>query len=246
MRFEFGKVESSSSVPRFIPPTTPSAKEEKEEDSNPAPQGTSGYAQEEFDEVNTARKRPNEASGQGTAFTGLGGTARWARIRSSLSTEQAATSLSPKEPPLKTFTPYPTPRRASAADLPSPPSSVHPQTLASTHFPPREFHLTIERSFLNHHAYIQRQHYYAGFELDVKSLMGDDLRERVPVPGMADCQLEMPEAPLRVRMKRMKKEEEEEEEVGVGLRRLWEEGERERNLESRKEGEEVRVRKWKC
>ena len=75
--------------------------------------------------------------------------------------------------------------------------------------------------------------------------MGDDLRTRVPVPGMADCQLEMPEAPLRVRMKRMKKEEEEEEEGGTGLRKLWEEGERERKMESRKEGEEVRIRKWK-
>ena len=74
--------------------------------------------------------------------------------------------------------------------------------------------------------------------------MGDDLRTRVPVPGMADCQLEMPEAPLRVRMRRMEKEEEE---GGTGLRRLWEEGERSRNIESRKEfrkaGEEVRIRK---
>ena len=232
-------------MPRFVPPNTPTAKEEKVEDRHPTTQDTSDYAQEEFDEVNTARKRPNEAPGRGTAFTGLGGTARWGRIRSSLSTEQAPTSPSPKEPPPKTFTPNPTPRRASAADLPNPPSSTHPQTLTSTYYPPREFHLTIERSVLNHHTYIQRQHYYAGFQLDLSSLMGDDLRTRVPVPGMADCQLEMPEVPLRLRMKRMKKEEEEEEEGGMGLRRLWEEGERRRRMESRNEGEEVRIRMWK-
>ena len=232
-------------MPRFIPPTTPSAEEDKEEDRNSAPQGKSDYAQEEFDEVNTARKRPDEAPGRGTAFTGLGGTARWGRIRSSLSSEQAATSSSPKEPPPKTFTPNPTPRRASAADLPNPPASAHPQILTSTYFPPREFHLTIERSFLNHHAYIRRQHYYAGFEMDVKSLMGDDLMTRVPVPGMADCRLEMPEPPLRVRMKRMKKEEEEEEEGRTALRRLWEEGERMRSIGVTEGGQEVTIRRQK-
>ena len=55
--------------------------------------------------------------------------------------------------------------------------------------------------------------------------MGDDLRERVPVVGMADCRLERQEVPLRIRIKRRQEEDQRE---WVSLGRLWEEGERER------------------
>lgn len=206
-----------------MPPIPPSANEE--EDTDPASQDIFEYAHEEFDEVNTTRQRPHEAPGRGTAFTGLGGTARWGKKRSSPSTEQAATSPSPSEPS-KTFRPRPSPLKASAADLPKPPQGT--QQIPPPPYSPREFHLTIERSFLNHHAYIQRQHYYAGFELGLKGLMGDDLGTRVPVAGMADCQLGKPEVSLRVRMKRQQDENKED---VMSLRSLWEEGEREREAD---------------
>lgn len=201
-----------------MPPIPPPANEE--EDSDASPQDTFEYAHEEFDEVNTTRQRPNEASGRGTAFTGLGGTARSGETRSSLSTDQAATSPSPSGPS-KTLRPKPSQLRASAADLPKPQGT---QPIPPPPYSPREFHLTIERSFMNHHAHIQRQHYYGGFELNLKGLMGDDLGPRVPVAGMADCQLGKPEVPIRYRTKRQQQENEE----GVMSLSLWEEGQRER------------------
>ena len=203
-----------------MPSTPPSA--EAKEDSGPTPQEESDHAQEEFDEVNTARQRPNDASGRGTTFTGLSGTVRWGAMRAFPSTDEAATRPSLSQPP-KTFTPNPTPLKASSADLPNPPSGIQPTTASS--YTPREFHLVIERSFMNHHLYIQRQHYYAGFTLDLKGAMGDDLEGRVPVAGMADCQLGKPEVPLRIRMKQREKNDN----MGwTSLGSLWEEGERAR------------------
>ena len=67
--------------------------------------------------------------------------------------------------------------------------------------------------------------------------MGNDLRERVPVAGMADCGLEKQEVPLRIRIKRR---EEEGQRDWVSLGRLWEEGERERER-ARESGEQVDV-----
>lgn len=55
--------------------------------------------------------------------------------------------------------------------------------------------------------------------------MGDDLEGRVPVAGMADCQLGKPEVPLRIRMKQREKNDN----MGwTSLGSLWEEGERAR------------------
>ena len=62
--------------------------------------------------------------------------------------------------------------------------------------------------------------------------MGDDLRERVPVAGMADCQLGKLEVPLRVRMKRRQEEAKTE---WLSLGGLWEEGERQRESQGKKE-----------
>lgn len=76
--------------------------------------------------------------------------------------------------------------------------------------------------------------------------MSDDLRGRVPVAGLADCQLEKPEVPLRVRLKRL---QEKEKNGSRSLRSLWEEGERTRGLEREKEMQKEREieseRQWK-
>lgn len=212
-----------------MPSPLPAA--EGEEDNGPALQDESDHAHEEYNELNTARQRPDEASGEGTTFTGLSGTARWGKMRSSPSTDQAAASPFPSQSP-KTFTPNPTPLKASSTDLPDPHSSIqHASTSSPT---PREFHLVIERSALNHQFYIQRQHYYGGFRLDLNSTMGLDLEGRVPVAGMADCQLGKSEVPLRYRMKQ-RQEEDERDLISLGS--LWEEGEREREEAKEKERE---------
>lgn len=70
--------------------------------------------------------------------------------------------------------------------------------------------------------------------------MGDDLQGRVPVDGMADCQLGKPEVPLRVRLKR-RQEEENKRDWNMSLGSLWKEGERDRERErerKREAGEE--------
>ena len=54
--------------------------------------------------------------------------------------------------------------------------------------------------------------------------MGKDLEGRVPVAGMADCQLGKAEVPLRVRLKRR---QEDGNRPWTSLGSLWREGERE-------------------
>lgn len=69
--------------------------------------------------------------------------------------------------------------------------------------------------------------------------MAEDLQARVPVVGMADCQLGKPEVQLRVRIKRR---QEEDTEVWKSLGSLWKDGERARERKREKEaGERVGV-----
>ena len=227
LRFESGKVGSSSPASQVTPSRTLAA--EQEEGSGPVVQDKSDYAQEEFNEVNAARQRPNEAPGDKAFFTGLSGTARWGQMRSSLGTDQTARSPPHSKVP-KPFTPNPTALKASSAELPTPLSSAH-STISTSSYPPHEIHLTVERSVLDHYAYIQRQHYYGGFKLDLSGMMGEDLEGRVPVAGMADCQLGKPEVPLRVRLKRR---QEDGKRRWTHLGSLWREGERAREREQGK------------
>lgn len=99
------------------------------------------------------------------------------------------------------FTPNPIPSNISATSLPFPPSPSA-STAKTSETENKEFHLTIDRSVLNHQAYIQRQHYYGGFRLDNKTIMAEDLEARVPMKGLMDCQIDKGEVPLRVRQKR--------------------------------------------
>ena len=217
-------MESSYPASQVTPSRTPPV--EQEEGSGPAVQDKSDYAQEEFNEVNAARQRPNEAPGDKNFFTGLSGTARWGQMRSSQKPDHTAKSPSPSKVP-KPFTPNPTDLKASSAELPSPLASTY-STISTSSYPPHEIHLAIERSVLDHHAYIQRQHYYGGFKLDLSGMMGEDLEGRVPVAGMADCQLGKAEVPLRMRLKRR---QEDGNRPWISLGSLWREGERARQKE---------------
>ena len=71
----------------------------------------------------------------------------------------------------------------------------------------KEYLVVVERSIANLFAQQQRQHYSAAFEPDQNSIMYEDLASRVPIPAMADCQLEKGEVPLRVRIKRLEAEQ---------------------------------------
>lgn len=117
---------------------------------------------------------------------------------------QASPSTEPESPPLPN----------SNADLRS-----HPNLRRL------EFQLTISRSHLNHQAYIERQAYYGSFTPDTRTIMAEDLESRVPLKGLADCKLGKEEVPLRIRQKRTEKNAERE---WVGLKGLWEMGQREK------------------
>lgn len=89
--------------------------------------------------------------------------------------------------------------------------------------PIREFELTVVQSILNHQAHIERQAYYAGFNPDMKTIMAEDLKGRVPMAGLLDCNLNKPEVPLRVRLRRK--------EIArspISLMKLWNRGKRDR------------------
>ncbi|MCJ1471182.1 hypothetical protein MMC07_009830, partial [Pseudocyphellaria aurata] len=119
------------------------------------------------------------------------------------------------------FTPNPPPinSRGLSADLPIPPPL--PQRFSKPTPPEfRKFHLKISRSYTDHESYIERQGYYGGFNVDTSTIMAEDLQDRVPMEGMADCQLKKPAVSSWV--KDMKKDRLEKNRST--LRQMWEAG----------------------
>ena len=127
------------------------------------------------------------------------------------------------------FTPSPssTPVPPSPLSFPLPSSSIAiPSQVDDPPSPQREVQIHVSPSSLNHQAYISRQGYYSSFRVSNKSIMAEDLEQRVPVYGMVDLRLDKEETPIRIRVKR--------DEAGNGkalprLRELWENGMRKRN-----------------
>ncbi|KAI4169051.1 MAG: hypothetical protein LQ343_005984 [Gyalolechia ehrenbergii] len=89
--------------------------------------------------------------------------------------------------------------------------------------PIKEFELTVVQSILNHQAHIERQAYYAGFNPDMKTIMAEDLKGRVPMDGLLDCNLNKPEVPLRFRLRRKETAR-----SPSSLMELWQRGRRDR------------------
>ena len=66
--------------------------------------------------------------------------------------------------------------------------------------------------------------------------MAADLKGRVPLEGMRDCDLGKPEKAMRVRLKRWEREREGGGRGSVGLREIWERGQKARgNAQKEKE-----------
>lgn len=224
LRFELVKVDGSSyqseHVSTEIQEGKPAEAERIESEDRPLTQQThEDDVQEEFKEARVPR--PNRMTVEET-FAALNASAK-ARTIPNLEATQIPTTT-PK--PTKPFTPNPTPSNLSPASLPFPPSSSYMQPAKPE--PPREFQLTITRSALNHYAYVQRQHYYGPFHIGWRSLMAEDLKGRVPLEGMRDCDLGKPEKVLRVRLKRWEREWEDGGKGSVGLREIWERGQKAR------------------
>ena len=224
LQFELGNVEGSSNQSAYV------STEEAEEKQGEAERLENGdrilteqipedEAQEEFNEARTPRTQRMTVE---ETFA-LKASTKERTIPDFEATQIPTTTPKPTKP----FTPNPTPSNLSSASLPFPPSSSYMQSAKPE--PPREFHLTITRSVLNHHAYVQRQHYYGPFNLEWRSLMAADLKGRVPLDGMRDCDLGKPEKVMRVRLKRWERERENGEKGRGGLREIWERGQKARN-----------------
>ena len=171
-----------------------------------------------------------------TSFPVKGGTTRWGTTFGSANARQknVASSAPPPPPPpppptpLKarspsTFTPNPLPTPANPfAEAPLPHSDAlsNPPTSSQR----RELHLSISRSHTNHEAYIKRQGYYGDFKLNTRTIMAEDLENRVPLEGMVDVSLSKEEVPLRIRIRKQEKQAQK----TISLREMWEEGRRER------------------
>ncbi|MCJ1454132.1 hypothetical protein MMC28_004482 [Mycoblastus sanguinarius] len=222
VRFELGRGGFSfpESEPHGSSGATSTTEEQEESDGVTQDQSLRGDyddSQDEFKEVDHAYQRPKEDVG---GYTALTGGSKWPITRSALAAQKTAKPLPARSP--KTFTPNPTPSIATSTELPIPPPN--PQQTYSPSQPHREFYLTITRSSLNHQDYIQRQHYYSGFKLDMNTIMGQDLEGRIPVEGMADCQLGRGVTPLRMRMKRREGDARR----VMSLGEMWREGREER------------------
>jgi hypothetical protein len=162
------------------------------------------------------------------SFPSKGSTTKWGTTFASTKSAQHTSTSSPS-PPLKsspppTFTPNHLPPHSTnpVTEVPSP----HPIPLLDppTVPPPRELQLNISRSFTNHEAYIKRQGYYGAFVPNRKTIMAEDLEDRVPLEGMVDVSLSKVEVPLRIRIEKQEKQAQRR----VSLRELWEEGRRDR------------------
>ncbi|KAL9094588.1 MAG: hypothetical protein Q9165_003147 [Trypethelium subeluteriae] len=121
------------------------------------------------------------------------------------------TPISPSAPPAR-----------DPAQTP-PPTSSFPFTAWPR--PPRSakrFHLTADISLMNHSTIISRQERFGGFEINTRSVGYQDLRDRVPVPGMSDVHVKRRESTskeIRARVEEVRSRR--------SLRELWEEGMRE-------------------
>ena len=66
--------------------------------------------------------------------------------------------------------------------------------------------------------------------------MASDLKGRVPVEGMRDCELGRPERVLRVRLKRWEREKEDGGKGRGRLREIWERGQKARSEVGKEKG----------
>ena len=228
LRFALGKVDGSSEYVSAREQADKQAEAERtENEDRPLTQETpEDETQEEFKE---ARRPRTQRMTVEETFEALKAFTKGRTIPDSEASQMPTTTPKPTKP----FTPNPTPSNLSPTSLPFPPSSFYMQPPKPES--PREFHLTITRSVLNHHAYVQRQHYYGPFNLELRSLMASDLKGRVPVEGMRDCELGRQERVLRVRLKRWEREKDGGKGRG-GLREIWERGQKARSEVGKEKG----------
>ncbi|KAF2234383.1 hypothetical protein EV356DRAFT_501949 [Viridothelium virens] len=134
----------------------------------------------------------------------------------------AYTPISPSAPPAR-----------DPAQTPPPTSSFPFSPWPRPPRPAKRFHLTADISLMNHSTIISRQERYGGFEVHTGSVGYQDLKSKVPLPGMSDVHTKRRETTskeIRFRAQEMGSQ--------MSLRELWEEGMRKKGKDKRADGRE--------
>ena len=166
------------------------------ENSRPFPEGDHGNEEEEVI-TGQAKQAARGVEAKDGDYQGLSGSREWGAT----SQESVSSSNQSSEKQL--------PPKGSLADpailpLTSPDNQASASTSSAAASQPtaasvREFKLWVTSSHMNHQAYIERQGYYTEFVPDRKTLMAQDLEDRVPLAGMVDCRIDKTEVSLRIR-----------------------------------------------
>lgn len=129
----------------------------------------------------------------------------------------AHTSPIPQRSPTSSTAAANTAPTKDAASMHAPPHNPDPPPTNAPRM--REFEVTAEMSTFHHQGHIERQAHYGGFNVEMKTLVAEDLAASVPLLGMADVLTREVEVPLRIQKRRA------EELARVkSLREMWEEG----------------------
>lgn len=174
------------------------------------------YIEDEEMPSNKANQAASSIQSKDKRFQGLGGWHKW-RATSNQVDPPLQHSSDQVLPPKGSLV-DPTILPSSGTDKRSSPSLPSTQTPQPITAPIREFQLWVSPSHMNHQAYIERQGYYASFIPNRKTIMAEDLENRVPLAGLIDCRINKEEVPLRLRNKRQEKGLSE----PFSIRALWE------------------------
>jgi len=167
------------------------------------PQQQTGVLDVEEDEVDVALKEERKPGKPGAEEMLSGVTAASSKWGSTFTTGRKAASGR-----------VPSPKDSAPEAPPRPPTGT--QSI-------REFQVTADLSTFNHQAYVERQAYYGGFNVDLKTLVAEDLAASVPSLGLADISTQKMRVPARIQNRRA-----EELARRKTLKQMWEQGMREK------------------
>lgn len=145
---------------------------------------------------------PRAVSAIDSAFQGSEGSQKWGTRGPSIKHEASSPAVSEPGTPISSLRAAPASSKSLTHDFTLPRESHYART---SNAQVREFELKITPSNTNHQAYIERQGYYGPFTPKKKTLMAEDLEGRVPLDGLADCDISKLETPLRTRIRWMEK-----------------------------------------
>ncbi|KAI9872220.1 MAG: hypothetical protein M1830_001899 [Pleopsidium flavum] len=147
------------------------------------PQPQNGALNDEEDEVDVALKeerKPGKPGAEEMLSSATTGTPKWDSTFSNVQNPGSTTDSASQDP------------------APNTPPPLPPAVIQNV----REFQVTADMSTFNHQAYIERQAHYGGFNVELKTIVAEDLAVSVPLLGLADISTKKVEVPFRIQTRR--------------------------------------------